>query len=121
MGGYFRLQASGGGFFSDYNEVTFMNKAYGWWQFAPEWKLVAGQDDTTAAVQAGWDWDAATSPAASGGMTDALNEFIRLVYASGPLSFAIAVEDANCDTTNLDDIYLVTPSTTTRSRNLRAT
>jgi hypothetical protein len=99
VGGYFRLEASGGGDFTDYDETTHMNKAYGWWQFAPEWKLVAGQDDMTAAIQAGWDWDAATSPAASGGMTDALNEFIRLVYASGPLSFAIALEDPDFDTT----------------------
>ena len=99
-----------------------MNKAYGWWQFAPEWKLVAGQDDTTAAVQAGWDWDTATSPAASGGMSDALNEFIRLVYASGPLSFAIAVEDANYDTGNYNlSSNLVRPDTTTVSRSLPVT
>ena len=45
VGGYFRLQADGGGNFSDYSETTKMNKAYGWWKFAPEWELMAGYND----------------------------------------------------------------------------
>jgi hypothetical protein len=93
VGGYFRLQANGGGDFSDYSEATKMNKAYGWWKFAPEWELMAGYNDNTAALQVGWDWLAATGPVASFGPSNPVNEQMRLTYSSGPLSFAIAVED----------------------------
>ncbi|MGE0005103.1 MAG: hypothetical protein AB7S92_05885 [Parvibaculaceae bacterium] len=96
VGGYFRLEAQGGGFFSsnDYDQTTTMDKAYGWWKFSPNWELMAGVNDNTAALQTGWDWNAATAPTASfGPSNDSSNEQIRLTYASGPLSFAIALED----------------------------
>jgi hypothetical protein len=99
VGGYFRLQADGGGNFSDYSEATKMNKAYGWWKFAPEWELMAGYNDNTAALQVGWDWLAASGPTASFGPSNINNEQMRLTYSSGPLSFAIAVEDADAGTT----------------------
>ncbi|QIG47226.1 porin [Nordella sp. HKS 07] len=95
VGGYFRLQANGGGDFGDYSENTKMNKAYGWWKFAPEWELMAGYNDNTGALQVGWDWLAATGPVASFGPSNPINEQMRLTYSSGPLSFAIAVEDAD--------------------------
>ena len=93
VGGYFRLQADGGGNFSDYSENTKMNKAYGWWKFAPNWELMAGYNDNTAALQVGWDWLAATGPTNSFGPSNINNEQMRLTYTSGPLSFAIALED----------------------------
>jgi hypothetical protein len=93
VGGYFRLQAAGGGNFSDYSEDTKMNKAYGWWKFAPEWELMTGYNDNTAALQVGWDWLAASGPVSSFGPSNINNEQMRLTYSSGPLSFAIAVED----------------------------
>ena len=99
VGGYFRLEASGGGNFSDYSENTKMNKAYGWWKFAPEWELMAGYNDNTAALQAGWDWMAATGPVSSFGPSNINNEQMRLTYSSGPLSFAISVEDPDAGTT----------------------
>jgi len=95
VGGYFRLQANGGGDFSDYSENVKMNKAYGWWKFAPDWELLAGYNDNTAALQTSWDWLAATGPTRTFGPSNPYNEQIRLTYASGPLSFAIAVEDAD--------------------------
>jgi len=95
VGGYFRLQANGGGDFGDYSENTKMNKAYGWWKFAPEWELMAGYNDNTGALQVGWDWLAATGPVASFGPSNPINEQMRLTYSSGPISFAIAVEDAD--------------------------
>jgi hypothetical protein len=95
VGGYFRLQADGGGNFSDYSEGTKMNKAYGWWKFAPEWELMAGYNDNTAALQVGWDWLAASGPVSSFGPSNINNEQLRLTYSSGPLSFAIAVEDSD--------------------------
>jgi len=93
VGGYFRLQADGGGNLSDYSENTKMNKAYGWWKFAPEWELMAGYNDNTAALQVGWDWLAATGPTNSFGPSNVNNEQMRLTFTSGPLSFAIALED----------------------------
>lgn len=99
VGGYFRLQASGGGNFSDYSENTNMNKAYGWWKFAPEWELMAGYNDNTGALQVGWDWVAASGPVASFGPSNPGNEQMRLTYASGPLSFAISVEDPDAGST----------------------
>jgi len=99
VGGYFRLQADGGGNFSDYSEATKMNKAYGWWKFAPEWELMAGYNDNTAALQVGWDWLAASGPVSSFGPSNINNEQMRLTYSSGPLSFAIAVEDPDAGTT----------------------
>ena len=95
VGGYFRLQANGGGDFDDYSENVKANKAYGWWKFAPEWELMAGYNDNTAALQTSWDWLAATGPTNTFGMANPSNEQIRLTYSSGPLSFAIALEDAD--------------------------
>ncbi|MFZ5674314.1 MAG: porin [Pseudomonadota bacterium] len=99
VGGYFRLQADGGGNFTDYSENTKMNKAYGWWKFAPEWELMAGYNDNTAALQVGWDWLAASGPVSSFGPSNPINEQMRLTYSSGPISFAIAVEDADAGET----------------------
>jgi hypothetical protein len=98
VGGYFRLQADGGGNFSDYDKTTKMNKAYGWWKFAPNWELMAGYNDNTAALQVGWDWLAATGPTNSFGPSNINNEQMRLTYTSGPLSFAISLEDPDYDT-----------------------
>ena len=93
VGGYFRLQADGGGNFSDYSESTKMNKAYGWWKFAPNWELMAGYNDNTAALQVGWDWVAASGPTKSFGPSNINNEQLRLTYSDGPLSFAVSLED----------------------------
>jgi hypothetical protein len=100
VGGYFRLQADGGGNFSDYSEATKMNKAYGWWKFAPNWEFMAGVNDMVGSLQVGWDWMAATGPVASFGPSQlGSNEQMRLTYSSGPLSFAISVEDPDNHTT----------------------
>ncbi|MGE4251133.1 MAG: hypothetical protein AB7F09_17230 [Parvibaculaceae bacterium] len=101
VGGYFRLEAQGGAGLDssstaadDYVETTTMDKAYGWWKFAPNWELMAGVNDMTASLQVGWDWMAATGPVNSFGPSQLTsNEQMRLTYASGPLSFAIAIED----------------------------
>src|SRR4029078_10094183 len=99
VGGYFRLQADGGGNFSDYSESTKMNKAYGWWKFAPDWEFMAGYNDNTGALQVGWDWLAASGPTNSFGPSNINNEQMRLTYTSGPLSFAIALEDPDAAST----------------------
>lgn len=93
VGGYFRLETRGGGDFSDYDEDVNVNKAYGWWEFAPNWQLLAGYEDNTATLQTSWDWIAATAPTRTFGPSYLYNEQIRLTYTSGPLSAAIALED----------------------------
>jgi hypothetical protein len=100
VGGYFRLQASGGGNFSDFNTDVKMNKAYGWWKFAPEWELMAGYNDITGALQTSYDWEASSIPIPTVGPSDAGNEQFRLTYTSGPLAFAVSVEDADATATS---------------------
>jgi hypothetical protein len=102
VGGFFRMQAVGGGDFSDYDEFPNMHRAYGWWKFAPDWQLLAGQEDTTATLVTSWDWLAATGPVRSFGPSDAYNEQMRLMYTSGPWSFGVAVEDPDNITTETD-------------------
>jgi hypothetical protein len=97
VGGYFRFQTSGGGDFSDYSEEARINKAYGWWKFAPNWELMAGYNDNTAVLQTSWDWLAATAPTRTFGPSNPYNEQMRLTYSDGPLSFAIALEDPDRD------------------------
>jgi hypothetical protein len=95
VGGYFRLEARGGGNFSDYEESVNMNKAYGWWKFAPEWELMAGYNDNTGALQTSYDWLVSSIPIATVGPSNPNNEQFRVTYASGPLSFAISLEDSD--------------------------
>lgn len=98
VGGFFRLQATGGGDNTDYDESPSMQRAYGWWKFLPDWQLLAGQEDTTATLLTSWDWLAATAPTRSLGPSDAYNEQMRLTYTTGAWSFALAAEDPDYDT-----------------------
>jgi len=93
VGARIRLQG-GNPFDSGTNNNTLMNQAYGWWKFAPNWQLIAGYWDTTAAIQSGVDWDFTVG--ATGGPSDKNVEQMRLVYGTdGPFSLAIAVEDTD--------------------------
>jgi hypothetical protein len=93
VGGYIRLQASGGGNFGDYSESASMPKAYGWWKFAPEWELMTGYNDNVGALQTNYDWLVSSIPIRTVGPSNINNEQFRLTFASGPLSFAISIED----------------------------
>jgi hypothetical protein len=93
IGGYFRLEGAGGGDFSDYNTTTSMNQAWGWWKFAPNSQLMAGRTDNTSLLQTAWDWLAATGPVDSVGPSSIGTEMLQLKFSSGPVTFAIAVED----------------------------
>jgi hypothetical protein len=77
-----------------------MPKAYGWWKFAPEWELMAGYNDNTGALQTSYDWLVSSIPIATVGPSNINNEQFRLTYTSGPLSFAISVEDPDNITTS---------------------
>jgi hypothetical protein len=107
VGGYFRLEANGGGNFTDYDTTFKANKAYGWWKFAPEWELMAGVNDMTAAITTTYDWNVSSVPVTVG-PSDAANEQFRLTYTSGPLAFAIGIEDPDnfsvASTTHIGDL-----------------
>jgi len=93
VGAHIRLQ--GGNPFDNHDDgdLAHMNQAYGWWKFAPNWQLIAGYWDTTAAIQAGVDWDFTFG---GQGPSDKNTEQMRLVYGTdGPFSLAIAVEDTD--------------------------
>lgn len=93
VGGYLRLQASGGGNLTDYAEDVGINYAYGWWKFAPNWELMAGNNDSTSALQVGWDWNGASGPTSSFGMSNPYSEQMRLTYSDGTVSAAVSLED----------------------------
>jgi hypothetical protein len=91
-----RVRFQGGDPFDTHSrgDLARMNQAYGWWKFAPNWQLIAGYWDTTAAIQAGVDWDFTVGRTA--GPSNKNVEQMRLVYGTeGPFSFAIAVEDTD--------------------------
>ncbi|WP_162918507.1 hypothetical protein [Taklimakanibacter deserti] len=111
VGGYFRLEASGGGNFNDYSESVNMNKAYGWWKFAPEWELMAGYNDNTGALQTSYDWLVSSLPIRTVGPSNVNNEQFRLTFTSGPLAFAISVEDPDNITTVQTGTAVVTTVT----------
>jgi hypothetical protein len=93
VGARVRLQG-GNPFDTGTNNQTLMNQAYGWWKFAPNWQLIAGYWDTTAAVQAGVDRDFTVGT--TGGPSDKNVEQMRLVFGGdGPFSLAIALEDTD--------------------------
>ncbi|MFZ5675293.1 MAG: porin [Pseudomonadota bacterium] len=98
VGGYFRIRADGGGDISDYSEAAEMQRAFGWWKFAPNWQLLAGVDDATAILVTSWDYYGATAPTRSFGPAESYNEQIRLTYKNDAWSFALSLEDPDYDT-----------------------
>lgn len=74
-----------------------MNEAWGWWKMTPELTLGGGYTGTLANVGYGYDGacncyytDNAPVDLNPGDRTQ-----MRLSYASGPISFAVAIEDAD--------------------------
>jgi hypothetical protein len=100
VGGYFRLKTDGGGDFTDYSPDAQMQRAFGWWKFAPNWQLLAGFEDATATLVTSWDFYAATAPTRSFGPSDAYNEQMRLIYTQDAWSFALGLEDPDYDTSD---------------------
>lgn len=87
------LRVQGASEFGDGADVV-MNIAWGWWQMTPEWTLGGGYTGTLSDPghgQDGWISHGNTMWLASGVPAD--QEQFRLTYASGPLTWAIALED----------------------------
>ena len=70
-----------------------MNIAWGWWQMTPEWTLGGGYTGTLADPGHGMDGWATFGTTVAFGTGD--QEQFRLTYASGPLTWAVAIEDAD--------------------------
>jgi hypothetical protein len=79
--------------------AVIMNEAWGWWKMTPELTLGGGYTGSLSNI--GYGYDGACNCYYTDNAPVALNPGdrtqIRLSYASGPLSFAIAVEDADSD------------------------
>jgi|GEM_PF-1269297 len=73
-----------------------MNEAWGWWKMTPELTLGGGYTGTLANI--GYGYDGACNCYYTDNAAVALNPGdttqMRLSYASGPMSFAVALEDA---------------------------
>jgi hypothetical protein len=76
-----------------------MNEAWGWWKMTPELTLGGGYTGTLANI--GYGYDGACNCYYTDNAPVALNPGdrtqMRLSYASGPISFAVAVEDSDFD------------------------
>ena len=89
VGAYVRLQSSNG-------DTVTASKQYGYWQATPEWQILAGRTDSIGAIEAGVDWNLNASLFSySGGPTNDTHNQVRATYTTGPLSWAVAVEDTN--------------------------
>lgn len=82
------------------------NEYWGWWSMTPEWTLGGGYTGSLSNVVYGFD------AVCTCYITDASTAFdlnpgdakqMRLSYASGPLSFGVAVEDGSTNNTTDDD------------------
>jgi hypothetical protein len=89
----------------DVNDGVVMNEYWGWWAMTPEWTLGGGYTGSLSNVPYGYDGvcacyliDASTAFDLNPGDAKQL----RLSYASGPLSFGIAIEDGS-NTLDTDD------------------
>jgi hypothetical protein len=89
VGAYVRFQSTNGG------DVT-ASKQYGYWQATPEWQILAGRTDSIGAIEAGVDWNlnASLFNYYAGPTNDTENQ-VRATYTTGPLSWAVAVEDTD--------------------------
>jgi hypothetical protein len=79
-----------------------MRKAFGEWDMTPNWTFLAGQTDFTAGLL---PIGVSTVDAAGPLLTFSRTSQVRLTYADGPLSWAVAIENPHIDsTTNMPNI-----------------
>jgi hypothetical protein len=98
VGAYARFENSNGSDEGNDDEHVTANKAYGYWQATPEWQILAGRTDSIGAIEAGMDWNLNVSLFNYySGPTNATTNQVRATYSTGPLSWAVAVEDTDAD------------------------
>lgn len=74
-----------------------MKKAWGEWDTAPGWTLAGGINAGTSSLEYSPDWYLSVIDviSAAGGPTNSTIEQVRLTYTTGPLSWALAVENSS--------------------------
>ena len=74
-----------------------MKKAWGEWDTAPGWTLAGGINAGTSSLEYSPDWYLSTIDviSAAGGPTNSTIEQVRMTYTTGPLSWAVAVENSS--------------------------
>jgi hypothetical protein len=79
--------------------AVIMNEAWGWWKMTPELTLGGGYTGSLSNIGYGYDGacNCYYTDNAPVGLNPGDRTQMRLSYASGPISFAIAVEDADSD------------------------
>lgn len=95
VGVQIRLESDVG--IADAGEELNMDIAWGWWQMTPELQLAGGYTDSLVAIEHGMDWQATFGN--TGGTTNRSTDQMRLTYASGPMSFALSIEESEANTT----------------------
>jgi hypothetical protein len=88
VGAKFRVEASDGGSAS-------INQYTGYWEFAPGITLTAGKTDSISSVVYGADWNGTGGVwnGVGAGLTNAAVEQVNISFATGPVTFAIGLED----------------------------
>jgi hypothetical protein len=86
-----RIQGGAGEFGGGADVV--MNIAWGWWQMTPEWTLGGGYTGSLSDPGHGMDGYATFGTTIAFGQGD--QEQFRVTYASGPLTWAVALEDGD--------------------------
>lgn len=74
-----------------------LKKAWGEWDTAPGWTLAGGVNSGTSSLEYSPDWYLSTIDviSAAGGPTNSTIEQVRMTYTTGPLSWALAVENSS--------------------------
>lgn len=94
-----------------------MNEAWGWWKMTPELTLGGGYTGSLSNIGYGYDGacNCYYTDNAPVGLNPGDSTQMRLSYASGPMSFAVALEDASLNRTT--SVTGLGPNTTQFSRN----
>ena len=97
-----------GDFDGNANASAYVKEAWGWWKMTPELTLGGGYAGTLGNIRFGYDGACSCyfTDNADVGMNPGDTSQMRLSYASGPLSFAIALEDATGGGRNFSSVNL---------------
>jgi len=88
----------GTGAFNGGNAGAVISNAWGWWKMTPDLTLAGGFNGSLSAIGYGYDGACSCYYTDNAGQGTAINGDVaqmRLTYASGPMSVAVAIEDGH--------------------------
>jgi hypothetical protein len=88
----------GSGAFNGGNAIAQVSNAWGWWKMTPDLTLAGGFNGSLSAIGYGYDGACSCYYTDNAGQGTAINGDVaqmRLTYASGPMSVAVAIEDGH--------------------------